>query len=104
MVNQLATELMTHQRVKGAGQTIHAYREHGESLAKEELALALSQLESGEKAEDIMRALTHRLTQKLLHPTSILLREAAKAEDPAYLEMMQHGLEDIAENRRKVKR
>ena len=104
MVNQLATELMTHQRVKGAGQTIHAYREHGESLAKEELALALSQLESGEKAEDIMRALTHRLTQKLLHPTSILLREAAKAEDPAYLEMMQHGLEDIVENRRKVKR
>ncbi|ALH95397.1 glutamyl-tRNA reductase [Acinetobacter equi] len=104
MVNQLATELMTHQRVKGAGQTIHAYRAEGEVLAQEELSLALSQLDSGENAEDIIRSLTHRLTQKLLHPTSILLREAAKVEDPAYLEMMQQSLKDIAENRRKVKK
>jgi glutamyl-tRNA reductase len=104
MVNQLATELMTQQRVKGAGHTIQAYREHGENLAEEELALALAKLESGESAEDILKAFSHRLTQKLLHPTSILLRQAAKAEDPAYLEMMQTELEDVAKNRRKIKR
>jgi glutamyl-tRNA reductase len=104
MVNQLATELMTQQRVKGAGHTIQAYRNHGEHLAEEELALALAQLKSGESAEDILKAFSHRLTQKLLHPTSILLRQAAKAEDPAYLEMMQTELEDVAQNRRKIKR
>ena len=104
MVNQLATELMTQQRVKGAGHTIQSYREHGEHLAEEELALALAKLESGESAEEILKAFSHRLTQKLLHPTSILLRQAAKAEDPAYLEMMQTELEDVAKNRRKIKR
>ena len=104
MVNQLATELITQQRVKGAGHTICAYREQGESLAQEELTLALSQLEDGEQAEDVLKALTHRLTQKLLHPTSILLRQAAKAEDPAYLEMMQAELDDVAEHRRKPKK
>ena len=104
MVNQLATELMTQQRVKGAGHTIQSYRNHGEHLAEEELALALAQLKSGESAEDILKAFSHRLTQKLLHPTSILLRQAAKAEDPAYLEMMQTELEDVAQNRRKIKR
>lgn len=104
MVNQLATELITQQRVKGAGQSIQAYREHGQALAEEELALALTALEQGQQAQDVIQALTHRLTQKLLHPTSLLLRQAAKAEDPAYLHMMQTELEEIALHRRKVKR
>ncbi|OTG87718.1 glutamyl-tRNA reductase [Acinetobacter sp. ANC 4558] len=103
MVNQLATELMTQQRVKGAGHTIQAYRAHGESLAQDELQLALSQLESGENAEDILKTFAHRLTQKLLHPTSILLRQAAKVEDPTYLEMIQIELEDVAQHTRKLK-
>src|SRR5690606_1146009 len=32
MVNQLATDLITQQKVKQAGATIHAYRDHGETL------------------------------------------------------------------------
>ncbi|WOE31353.1 MULTISPECIES: glutamyl-tRNA reductase [unclassified Acinetobacter] len=103
MVNQLATDLITQQRVKGAGHSIQHYREHGELMAAEELAQALHALEQGQNAEDILQLLTHRLTQKLLHPTSLLLRQAAKAEDPAYLQMMQFELADIIEKRRKVK-
>jgi glutamyl-tRNA reductase len=104
MVNQLATELMTQQKVNQAGATIHAYRDHGEQLRQEELELAIQRMTKGEKAETVMAEFAHRLTQKLLHPTSILLREAAKAEDPSCFEMMQEELKDVVQKRRISKR
>ena len=103
MVNQLATELLTQQKVKKAGGTIHAYREQGEVLRQEELALAMTRIANGDNAEQVLQEFSHRLTQKLLHPTSILLREAAKAEDPAYFEMLQESLQDVVAKRRKAK-
>jgi glutamyl-tRNA reductase len=77
---------------------------HGHELQQEELQLALARLAKGENAEQIMREFAHRLTQKLLHPTSIVLREAAKAEDPAYLEHLQHSLTEVVQHRRKAKK
>ncbi|MBP8064363.1 MAG: glutamyl-tRNA reductase [Acinetobacter sp.] len=103
MVNQLATELVTQQKIKGAGGTIQQYREHGDVLRQEELAQALLQLQKGESAEKVLQEFSHRLTQKLLHPASILLREAAKAEDPEGLEVLQNSLSDVIEKRRKPK-
>ena len=103
MVNQLATELLTQQKVKKAGSTIHAYREQGEVFRQEELALAMTRIANGENAEQVLQEFSHRLTQKLLHPTSILLREAAKVEDPAYFEMLQEGLQEVVAKRRKAK-
>ncbi len=104
MVNQLATELVIQQKVNLAGATIQAYREHGESLRQEELALALERLQKGEAAEQVLQEFSYRLSNKLLHPTSILLRHAATAEDPAYFEMLERELADVAEKRRKPKR
>ena len=104
MVNQLATELLTQQKVKKAGSTIHAYREQGEVFRQEELALAMTRMANGENAEQVLQEFSHRLTQKLLHPTSILLREAAKAEDPSYFEWMRDDLEEVFVKRRHTKR
>jgi glutamyl-tRNA reductase len=104
MVNQLAIELITHERVNEAGETIHQYRQHGHELQQEELQLALSRLAKGENAAQIMQDFAHRLTQKLLHPTSIVLRDAAKAEDPAYFEQLQQSLANVAAHRRKAKK
>lgn len=101
MVNQLATELMTQQKVKQAGATIHAYRDHGETLRQEELTLAMQRIAKGEKADTVLAEFSHRLTQKLLHPTSIVLREAAKAEDPTYFELLQEELGNVVAKRRK---
>ena len=101
MVNQLATELMTQQKVNQAGSTIHAYREH--VLRQEELQLATQRIAKGENAEKVLAEFSHRLTQKLLHPTSILLREAAKAEDPGVFELMRDNLHDVMDKRRKPK-
>ncbi|MEK5758838.1 glutamyl-tRNA reductase [Acinetobacter variabilis] len=103
MVNQLATELITQQKLRKAGSTIHAYRDYGESLCQEELANAMQRIAKGESAETVLAEFSHRLTQKLLHPTSIMLREAAKAEDPSYFEMLQNSLQDVVQHRRKVK-
>lgn len=103
MVNQLATELVTQQKVSQAGETIHTYRNHGEVLRQEELALALERIQHGENAEQVMAEFSHRLTNKLLHPTSILLREAAKAEDPSLFESMQESVNDVIQKRRKSK-
>ena len=101
MVNQLVTELVTHQKVQQAGATIHAYREHGESLRQEELNLAMVRIAKGEDAAQVMQEFSYRLTQKLLHPTSILLREAAKGDEPECFEFMQENLAATAKRRRK---
>ncbi len=101
MVNQLVTELVTHQKVQQAGATIHAYREHGESLRQEELNLAMARIAKGEDAARVMQEFSYRLTQKLLHPTSILLREAAKGDEPECFEFMQENLAATIKSRRK---
>jgi len=103
MVNQLATQLITHQKVKEAGSTIHAYRQHSEEISQQELTHALEALHHGENAEQVLQQFAHRLTQKLMHPTSILLREAAKAENPDYLEWLQQHLQEVFDHERKPK-
>lgn len=103
MVNQLATQLITHQKVKEAGSTIHAYRQHSEEIRQQELTHALEALHHGENAEQVLQQFAHRLTQKLMHPTSILLREAAKAENPDYFEWLQQHLQDVFDHERKPK-
>ncbi|PTV45365.1 glutamyl-tRNA reductase [Acinetobacter pittii] len=103
MVNQLATQLITHQKVKEAGSTIHAYRQHSEEISQQELTHALEALHHGENAEQVLQQFAYRLTQKLMHPTSILLREAAKAENPDYFEWLQQHLQDVFDHERKPK-
>ncbi|HCO09111.1 MAG TPA: glutamyl-tRNA reductase [Acinetobacter ursingii] len=104
MVNQLATQLVTQQKIQQAGSTIQAYREHGEAQRQSELALALEALKTGQNPEDVLTNFAHRLTQKMLHPTSILLREAAQNESPDYFEWMQNELADVFAKERKPKK
>ena len=104
MVSQLATQLMTQQKVKQAGQTIQAYRAQGQQFAQTELEHALQALQQGAVAPQVLQEFAHRLTQKLLHPTSLLLRQAAQSEDPAYMEWMQQELVDILAHQRSTKK
>ncbi len=103
MVNQLVTQLITQQKIKDAGSTITAYRAHGEEQQAQELAAALARIQAGEDSTLVMQDFAHRLTQKLLHPTSILLREAAQFEDPSHFEWLKDNIQDIFANGRKVK-
>jgi len=101
MVNQLATQLLTQQKVKEASGAIQAYRQHSEEMSQLELNHALESLQHGHTAEQVLHEFAHRLTQKLMHPTSILLREAAKSENPDYFEWLQQHLHDVFEHERK---
>ncbi|WP_180027952.1 glutamyl-tRNA reductase [Acinetobacter sp. YH16032] len=104
MVNQLATQLVTQQKVSQAGATISEYRAHGDKVKAFELNHALDRLASGDDAAIVMQEMAHRLTQKLLHPTSILLREVAKDENPDVYETIKEHLEDIFSAQRKLKK
>ena len=103
MVNQLATQLIVQQKVNQAGPIIKSYRDQGEQNKEQELKLALERLQSGEDAELVMQEFAHRLTQKLLHPTSLLLREVAKSEEPSNFEGLKESLDDIFQKQRKAK-
>jgi len=103
MVNQLVTQLVTHQKVKDAGSTIQQFREHGEEQRQAELAHALERIQAGEDTQHVLEDFAHRLTQKLLHPASILLRQAAQDEDPSHFEWMKENIQDIFEQERKPK-
>lgn len=103
MVNQLATQMLTQEKIQGASDVIHHYREAGEQARMLELEHALKCLNEGQDAAQVLQVFSHRLTQKLLHPTSILLREAAQAEDPEQFTWTQEHLQDILQAQRKPK-
>lgn len=104
MVNQLVTQLIMQQKVSQAGETIHQFREHGEQTKEHELSLALERIQAGEDSTVVMQEFAHRLTQKLLHPTSLLLREVAKSDDPEIFAGIKESLKDIFQKERKPKR
>ncbi len=101
LVNQLATQLIMQQKIQQAGHAIQQYREQTQVVRQHELNHALHNLAHGMSAEDVLQQLAHRLTQKLSHPTSILLREAAQLESPDYFEWMEQHLSDILQQKRK---
>ena len=103
MVNQLVTKLVTQQKIKDAGSTIQQFREHGEEQRQVELSQALERIQSGEDMKHVMEDFAHRLTQKLLHPTSMLLRQAAQEDDPTHFEWLKENIQDIFGHERKPK-
>ncbi|MEB3767624.1 glutamyl-tRNA reductase [Acinetobacter sp. MD2] len=103
MVNQLATQMLSQEKVHAASEIIQQYRATAEQIQQQELAHAMQLLNDGQDAAQVLQAFSHRLTQKLLHPTSILLKDAAQADDPEQFEWMQAHLTDILQNRRKAK-
>ncbi|MDO4224070.1 MAG: glutamyl-tRNA reductase, partial [Acinetobacter sp.] len=100
MVNQLATQLILQQKVSQAGETIAQYRQHGQQQQQQELALALAQLQAGANAEDVLQQFAHRLTNKLMHSGSQLLRKAAEHDDPEHFEWLKDELQDIQQHSR----
>ena len=64
-------------RVRDAGRMIRVFRQRAQQLAEQELALALSQLDQGQDARDIMQKLCRNLTNKWLHDPTLKIREAS---------------------------
>lgn len=103
MVNQLVSKLVMQQKVNAAADVIRDYREQGEALGQQELNDALARIQSNENIEQVLQEFAHRLTQKLLHPTSILLRQAAQDDNPSQMDWLRETLPEIMHKRRKPK-
>ncbi len=56
-------------------------RHQAQQVADEELQRALLALQQGENAEQALKALAHRLTNKLIHAPTQALRQAAAQGD-----------------------
>lgn len=68
------------QRIRGAGDLIRRHRQQAEALRSAAEAQALAQLAQGQDPEEVIRRLTHQLTNKLLHGTTARLRAASGAQ------------------------
>lgn len=104
MVNQLATQFVTQQRVNQAGATIDQYRQYAEQLQQLELDLALQALQQGQQPDQVLQQFAYRLTQKLLHTPSTLLRKTAERDEVEYFEALQEDLQQIYKSSRMAKR
>ncbi len=67
-------------RSQGARETIRDYRQQAELTRDEVLQKALSQLNNGASAEEVMQRLAHTLTNKLIHTPCAQLRDAGANE------------------------
>ncbi|WP_150046329.1 MULTISPECIES: glutamyl-tRNA reductase [Methylomonas] len=67
-------------RSQGAQETIRDFRLQAEQTRDEVLAKAISQLQGGASAEEVLQRLAHSLTNKLIHTPCAQLREAGSNE------------------------
>ncbi|OHV12285.1 glutamyl-tRNA reductase [Kushneria phosphatilytica] len=68
------------RRIRGAGDLIRRHRQQAEGVREEAEAQALAQLAQGQDPETVIRRLSQQLTNRLLHGTTLRLREASGAQ------------------------
>jgi glutamyl-tRNA reductase len=85
-------EFMDWYRSLHAVDLIRDYRAQAQQYAEEELTRALQALAQGESPEAAARALTHRLTNKLIHAPTQALRQAGASGDREQLIQLRQVL------------
>ena len=68
---------------------IKQLRAFGDQTRQAALSRARQQLANGKPADEIIEQLAHTLTNRLLHPPTIALKEAARQQDLALLHSIQ---------------
>ena len=77
LIERGAGQFMRQLRELDAVDTLTQLRNKHRAMAEDELARALHQLELGKPAEEVLKRLTHGLTNKFLHQPSVQLRQAS---------------------------
>ncbi len=76
IIDTQVEHFLSWMRSQGAQSVIKDYRQQAELTRDETLVKALSQLNKGRSAEEVLNHLAHSLTNKLIHTPSAQLREA----------------------------
>ena len=77
IIEQGVSAYLRDVRARAASETVRAYRSLAEAQAEEELERALKRLRAGEAPEAVLQRFSRSLTNKLTHPPTARLREAA---------------------------
>lgn len=96
MIESQVVHFMGWMRSLEAVKLIRDYRQNAEQQRDEQLNKALSQLNNGKPAEDVIKELAHGLTNKLIHKPTIEMNQAAYAGNNELLAAAQQllGIED----------
>lgn len=68
------------------------YRERCDETKQQIVQKALNQLKQGSEPEQVLLELANKLTNKLIHPTTLMLRQAANCENTDYIEFITEQL------------
>ena len=77
LISTSVQEFLRSLRVRDSGRMIRNFRQQAQALAAAELALAMSQLDQGQDAREVMQKLCRSLTNKWLHHPTLKIREAS---------------------------
>lgn len=77
LISASVQEFLRSLRVRDSGRMIRNFRQQAQLLAEAELALAMSQLDQGQDAREVMQKLCRSLTNKWLHHPTLKIREAS---------------------------
>ncbi|RZU97857.1 glutamyl-tRNA reductase [Spiribacter vilamensis] len=96
LVDEQAERFMDWIRTLDAVSAIRRYRLHGEHQRDYALEQARREISAGQPPEQVLEALAHRLTRKLLHLPTMGLRDAARSGDPEIIRQSHRllGLDD----------
>ncbi len=73
-------------RLQATSATLKHLRQRAQAERDVVLQQALQELEKGRSAEDVVKRLSHRLVNRLLHGPSVRVRQAAESDDETLLE------------------
>ncbi|WP_201549503.1 glutamyl-tRNA reductase [Psychrobacter fjordensis] len=101
LVSQLVVEMDRSFQVRQVGKDIEQYRARTQDQVDKLLHDSIAQLQQSDASpEDILTELSRRLTQKLTHAPSKLMRKAAREGDSELLDFVVAGLNESHRGRR----
>lgn len=92
IVVQESSEFMSWLRAQSAVETIRDYRSQADQVRAELEARAIAALQQGGNAEEVLRDLAHKLTNRLIHAPTKSLQQAARDGDGERLQILRDSL------------
>ncbi|MFS2223807.1 glutamyl-tRNA reductase [Pantoea sp. B65] len=92
IVLQESGEFMAWLRAQSAVETIRDYRSQADQIRADLEARALAALQQGGDAQEILRDLAHKLTNRLIHAPTKSLQQAARDGDDERLQILRDSL------------
>lgn len=92
IVAQESGEFMATLRAQSAADSIREYRHQAESTRDELMARALTSLQQGVDAEQVLQELARKLTNRLIHTPTKSLTQAAREGDNERLQILRNSL------------